>query len=68
MRIGEIELRVIALDDLIEIKQYIRRPKDQQSLYQLLAIKKLQQDEDRGSGGSPNGSSYGPAQKLVQNP
>ncbi len=37
---GGLNIKVIALDDLIKIKQYIRRPKDQESLFQLLAIKK----------------------------
>jgi hypothetical protein len=32
---------VIDLEDLIKIKQHIRRPKDQDSLMQLLAIKKV---------------------------
>lgn len=41
MQIGEMELQVISLDDLIEIKQHIARPKDRQSLYHLLAIRKL---------------------------
>ena len=37
---GGLNIKVIALDDLIKIKQNIRRPKDQESLFQLLAIKK----------------------------
>jgi len=40
MDLGGLNIKVIALDDLIKIKQYIRRPKDQESLFQLLAIKK----------------------------
>jgi hypothetical protein len=39
--VGDLDLRVIALDDLIAIKRHLGRPKDQQSLLQLLAIKSL---------------------------
>lgn len=39
-------LRVIGLDDLIRVKQLIRRPKDQDSLTHLLAIKRIR-DERR---------------------
>jgi predicted nucleotidyltransferase len=45
-RVGDLELRTIALDDLIAIKRHIRRPKDRESLLQLLAIKRLR-NEDR---------------------
>jgi hypothetical protein len=45
-RIGDLDLRVIALDDLIAIKQHIRRPKDQQSLFHLLAIKRLRGESE----------------------
>lgn len=34
-----LSVRVISLDDLIRVKEHIRRPKDQASLYQLLAIR-----------------------------
>lgn len=44
MHVGDLELKVIHLDDLIAIKEYIRRPKDQQSLHQLKAIKRLQDE------------------------
>jgi predicted nucleotidyltransferase len=37
-------LRVISLDDLIKIKQHINRPKDRDSLFQLLAIKRLREE------------------------
>ncbi len=33
-------LRVIGLDDLIRIKEHIRRPKDQASLIDLLALRR----------------------------
>jgi predicted nucleotidyltransferase len=42
VKLASIELKVIHIDDLIAIKQHLRRPKDQQSLLQLLAIKKIQ--------------------------
>lgn len=45
--VGGTELLVISLDDLITIKQHINRPKDRDSLYQLLAIKKIR-DEQAG--------------------
>lgn len=40
LRVGDMSLRFISLDDLIAIKQYIARPKDRDSLMQLLAIKR----------------------------
>ena len=43
--IGDLRLKVIDLDDLIAIKQHIRRPKDQLALLQLLAIKRLRDAE-----------------------
>ena len=39
--LGDLELNVISLDDLITIKRHIGRPKDQESLRQLLAIKQV---------------------------
>ena len=39
-------VKVIDLDDLIRIKQHIRRPKDQDSLWQLLAIKRLRKQDE----------------------
>jgi len=47
VRVGETDLSVIHLDDLIKIKQHIRRPKDQDSLMQLLAIKKVREEQAR---------------------
>jgi hypothetical protein len=42
---GGLTVRAIALDDLITIKQHIRRPKDQTALFQLEAIRRLRQAE-----------------------
>lgn len=39
--VGERDLLVIDLDDLIRIKEHIGRPKDRESLLQLLAIRRL---------------------------
>ncbi len=47
MDIGGVVLRVISLDDLIRIKEYLQRPKDRDSLFQLRAIKRLQSEQDR---------------------
>jgi predicted nucleotidyltransferase len=38
-RLGDYEFDVINLDDLIRIKQHIGRPKDKDSLRELLSIK-----------------------------
>lgn len=38
---GGHEYNVIALEDLIRIKEHIRRPKDQESLFQLRAIRDI---------------------------
>lgn len=43
--LGEYQVDVISLDDLIAIKQHINRPKDRDSLYQLLAIKKIRNEQ-----------------------
>jgi predicted nucleotidyltransferase len=43
-RVGAWDLRVINLDDLITIKRHINRPKDQSSLYRLLAIKRAREE------------------------
>ncbi len=43
-QVGDLELRVIDLDDLITIKKHINRPKDRESLHQLLAIKKIREE------------------------
>lgn len=45
IRVGEADLAVIDLEDLIKIKQHIRRPKDQESLMQLLAIKRIRDEQ-----------------------
>ena len=42
--IGDLDLAVIALEDLIMIKQHVGRPKDRESLLQLLAIKRLRSE------------------------
>jgi hypothetical protein len=41
---GPWRVKVIGLDDLIKIKQHINRPKDRESLYQLLGLKKLREE------------------------
>lgn len=41
--LGTVEVRVIDLDDLIRIKQHLKRPKDADSLAQLLAIKRVRE-------------------------
>jgi hypothetical protein len=45
--VGDLKLRVIDLDDLVQIKRHIDRPKDRESLYQLLAIKRLREETGR---------------------
>jgi hypothetical protein len=42
--VGEFSVNVINLDDLIRIKQHIKRSKDVDSLYQLLAIKRIREE------------------------
>ncbi len=42
--LGDVSVDVIGLDDLIRIKQHIKRPKDVDSLYQLLAIKRVREE------------------------
>jgi hypothetical protein len=46
--VGDLSIRTIGLDDLIRIKEHIGRPKDRESLLQLLAIRTLR-DEGRGT-------------------
>ena len=46
--IGGFNVKIISLDDLIRIKEYIRRPKDQESLFQLRAIKKIRSERNAG--------------------
>ncbi len=45
--VGPLNLMVISLDDLIRIKQHVNRAKDRDSLFQLLAIKKLREQTGR---------------------
>lgn len=44
MTLGNLELRVIALDDLIAVKRHIARAKDQADVVQLEALKKLREE------------------------
>lgn len=46
IRIGEVPVRVIALDDLIRIKEHLGRPKDRDSLLHLQAISRLRAHKD----------------------
>ena len=46
VRVGELDLKVIHIDDLITIKRHIQRPKDRDSLMHLLAIKKVQSERE----------------------
>jgi predicted nucleotidyltransferase len=46
-QIGPHKLKVISLDDLIRVKEHIGRSKDRESLFQLLAIKRLRQEEGK---------------------
>jgi len=43
-RLGDLEVRVIGLDDLITIRQHLGRPRDRDSLYQLLAIRRIRNE------------------------
>lgn len=45
VEVGELLIMVISLDDLIRIKEHVRRPKDQDSLRNLLAIRQLREEE-----------------------
>ena len=42
--VGDVEIRFISLGDLINVKEYLGRPKDRDSLMQLLAIKRLREE------------------------
>ena len=55
VRVGDLDLRVIDLDDLITIKQHIQRPKDRESLRQLLAIKRIREEQSGGQAAPPDG-------------
>lgn len=39
------QIAVISLDDLIRVKEHINRPKDQDSLFQLRAIKQVREEQ-----------------------
>lgn len=54
---GSDQLATISLDDLIRIKQHIRRPKDRDSLLHLLAIRRLR---DEQAGAAPSGEPVPP--------
>lgn len=43
-RIGSLDIAAISLDNLIRVKQHIARPKDRESLLQLLAIKRIREE------------------------
>ena len=43
-RVEDMDLRTISLDDPIRVKEHIGRAKDRDSLYQLLAIKRLRRE------------------------
>ncbi|HUU96580.1 MAG TPA: hypothetical protein VM487_12640 [Phycisphaerae bacterium] len=45
-RVGNVDAKVIALDDLIRIKQHVGRAKDRDSLLQLLAIKRVREGSE----------------------
>jgi predicted nucleotidyltransferase len=49
---GATEVRTIALDDLIRVKEHIRRPKDRDSLFQLKAIKRLRGERESDEKGN----------------
>jgi len=46
--VDDLVFRAISLDDLIRVKQHIRRPRDEDALRQLLAIKRARGEEQRG--------------------
>lgn len=46
-QIGDLTVQVIALDDLIRVKRHLGRMKDQSSLFQLEAIKRVRAEEGR---------------------
>lgn len=48
-QIGELRVRTIGLDDLLKVKLHINRAKDQESIAQLLAIKRIRAE---GGGGT----------------
>lgn len=54
-RVGDLVLRTISLDDLIRVKQHIKRFKDSDSLSQLLAIKRVREEMAREEGQEARG-------------
>lgn len=42
--VGPYTVRIISLNDLIRVKQFIHRPKDRDSLFQLLAIRRIRDE------------------------
>lgn len=42
--VGE-SIKIISIDDLIRVKEHINRPKDQDSLFQLRAIKQVREEQ-----------------------
>lgn len=47
--LGDVTVRTISLEDLIRVKEHIRRAKDRDSLFQLHAIRQIR--ESRRGGG-----------------
>jgi predicted nucleotidyltransferase len=43
--VGNLTLRTISLEDLIRVKEHIRRPKDRDSLFQLHAIRQIRTEK-----------------------
>jgi predicted nucleotidyltransferase len=43
-QLGALQVRTISLEDLIRVKEHIRRPKDRESLFQLKAIERLRME------------------------
>ena len=46
--VGHLKLHTISLEDLIKVKEHIRRPKDRDSLFQLKAIQQIRREGKRG--------------------
>lgn len=44
VRMNDIDVRIIALEDLIRIKEHLGRPKDREALLQLKAIRRIRGD------------------------
>ena len=45
--LGPSQIKVMSLDDLIQVKQHVNRPKDRDSLMHLLAIKRIRDEGNR---------------------